>query len=399
MENLLSRLCIDLESALPTLSKAVFSQPIDATEAAKVTVRPVTIKGALRYQIESFRGSKAFHRNVSGDELVRVCAAELDGRYRQALIVTDEASMQYILRAKGGYKRRVQASLPKPGAAAGAKSHNREKSYILAEGENIPALVDLGVFSADFHIVRAKYDKYKQINRFVELIDNEFAKTPRCEITILDFGCGKSYLTFILYYYFTVKRGMNAKIIGYDLKEDVVEHCNAVAQKYGYDGLRFVHADVTRDVLYDEPIDMIVTLHACDTATDYALHYALKKRAKYIFSVPCCQHEVNKTIKKGGELEIFMSHGIIKERMSALLTDAIRAAVLEDMGYKVDMIEFIDFEHSPKNLMIRAVASGVKGERRIKSARALADKYGFRQTLLELVEKEKTEVEKDDEEL
>lgn len=399
MENLLSRLCTDLESALPTLSKAVFSQPIDATEAAKVTVRPVTIKGALRYQIESFRGNKAFHRNVSGDELVRVCAAELDGRYRQALIVTDEASMQYILRAKGGYKRRVQASLPKPGAAAGAKSHNREKSYILAEGENIPALVDLGVFSADFHIVRAKYDKYKQINRFVELIDNEFAKTPRCEITILDFGCGKSYLTFILYYYFTVKRGMNAKIIGYDLKEDVVEHCNAVAQKYGYDGLRFVHADVTRDVLYDEPIDMIVTLHACDTATDYALHYALKKRAKYIFSVPCCQHEVNKTIKKGGELEIFMSHGIIKERMSALLTDAIRAAVLEDMGYKVDMIEFIDFEHSPKNLMIRAVASGVKGERRIKSARALADKYGFRQTLLELVEKEKTEVEKDDEEL
>lgn len=399
MENLLSRLCIDLESALPTLSKAVFSQPIDATEAAKVTVRPVTIKGALRYQIESFRGSKAFHRNVSGDELVRVCAAELDGRYRQALIVTDEASMQYILRAKGGYKRRVQASLPKPGAATGAKSHNREKSYILAEGENIPALVDLGVFSADFHIVRAKYDKYKQINRFVELIDNEFAKSPRREITILDFGCGKSYLTFILYYYFTVKRGMNAKIIGYDLKEDVVEHCNAVAQKYGYDGLRFVHADVTRDVLYDEPIDMIVTLHACDTATDYALHYALSKRAKYIFSVPCCQHEVNKTIKKGGELDIFMSHGIIKERMSALLTDAIRAAVLEDMGYKVDMIEFIDFEHSPKNLMIRAVANGAKGERRIKSARALADKYGFRQTLLELVEKEKTEVEKDDEEL
>lgn len=399
MENLLSRLCIDLESALPTLSKAVFSQPIDATEAAKVTVRPVTIKGALRYQIESFRGSKAFHRNVSGDELVRVCAAELDGRYRQALIVTDEASMQYILRAKGGYKRRVQASLPKPGAATGAKSHNREKSYILAEGENIPALVDLGVFSADFHIVRAKYDKYKQINRFVELIDNEFAKSPRREITILDFGCGKSYLTFILYYYFTVKRGMNAKIIGYDLKEDVVEHCNAVAQKYGYDGLRFVHADVTRDVLYDEPIDMIVTLHACDTATDYALHYALKKRAKYIFSVPCCQHEVNKTIKKGGELDIFMSHGIIKERMSALLTDAVRAAVLEDMGYKVDMIEFIDFEHSPKNIMIRAVASGAKGERHIKSARALADKYGFRQTLLELVEKEKTEVEKDDEEL
>lgn len=388
MENTISRLCADLESALPELGKAVFSQPLDSTAAAKVTIRPVTIKGALRYQIESFRDNKAFHRNVSGEELVRVCADELDGRYRQALIVTDSASAQYILRARGGYKRRLQASLPRPGAAAGARSHNREKSYILSEGENIPALVDLGVFSADFHIVRAKYDKYKQINRFVELIDNEFAKTARRDITILDFGCGKSYLTFILYYYFTVKRGMNAKIIGYDLKADVVEHCNDVAEKYGYDGLRFVRADVTRDVLYDEPIDMIVTLHACDTATDYALHYALKKRAKYIFSVPCCQHEVNKSIKKGGELDIFMSHGIIKERMSALLTDSVRAAVLEDMGYKVDMIEFIDFEHSPKNLMIRAVAGGAKGEGWIKSARALADKYGFRQTLLELAERD-----------
>lgn len=391
MENTISRLCANLESALPELSKAVFSQPVDSTAAAKVTVRPVTIKGAPRYQIESFRDNKAFHRNVSGEELVRICAAELDGRYRQALIVTASASAQYILRARGGYKRRMQASLPRPGAAAGARPHNREKSYILAEGENIPALVDLGVFSADFHIVRAKYDKYKQINRFVELIDNEFAKTARRDITILDFGCGKSYLTFILYYYFTVKRGMNAKIIGYDLKADVVEHCNAVAEKYGYDGLRFVHADVTRDVLYDEPIDMIVTLHACDTATDYALYYALNKCAKYIFSVPCCQHEVNKSIKKGGELDIFMSHGIIKERMSALLTDSIRAAVLEDMGYKVDMIEFIDFEHSPKNLMIRAVAGGVKGDRRIKSARALADKYGFKQTLLELVERDMKE--------
>ena len=147
-----------------------------------------------------------------------------------------------------------------------------------------------------------------------------------------------------------------------------------------------MHADVTRDVLYDEHIDMIVTLHACDTATDYALWYALNRRAEYIFSVPCCQHEVNKTIRKGGELDIFMSHGIIKERMSALLTDAIRAAVLEDMGYSVDMIEFIDFEHSPKNIMIRAVRGKPRGTKRIAAARALADEYGFRQTLLELAE-------------
>ena len=378
-----SRLCADLEAALPTLDKAVFSQPTDTLADTKVTVRPVALRGERRYQLESFRGGKAYHRNLTAEELLRTAADELDGRYRQVLVVSEAGAAQYSLKTNGAYKRRVSAAVPRPGVS---EAHNREKSYILAEGENIPALVDLGVFTADFRVVRAKYDKYKQINRFIELVDDEFSKTDRRDITILDFGCGKSYLTFILYYYFTVKRGMNARIIGYDLKEDVVERCNAVAEKYGYTGLRFVHADVTRDVLYDEHIDMIVTLHACDTATDYALWYALSRRAEYIFSVPCCQHEVNGSIRKGGELDIFMSHGIIKERMSALLTDAIRAAVLEDMGYNVDMIEFIDFEHSPKNIMIRAVRGKPRGTRRIAAARALADKYSFRQTLLELAE-------------
>ena len=378
-----SRLCADLETALPTLGKAVFSQPADALSDTKVIIRPVALRGERRYQLERFRGSKAYHQNLTAEELLRAAADELDGRYRQVLIVSDALAAQYSLKTNGSYKRRLSTAVPRPGAC---DAHNREKSYILAEGENIPALVDLGVFTADFHIVRAKYDKYKQINRFIELVDDEFSRTNRRDITILDFGCGKSYLTFILYYYFTVKRGMNARIIGYDLKEDVVERCNVVAEKYGYTGLRFVHADVTRDVLYDEHIDMIVTLHACDTATDYALRYALSRRAEYIFSVPCCQHEVNKTIRRGGELDIFMSHGIIKERMSALLTDAIRAAVLEDMGYGVDMIEFIDLEHSPKNIMIRAVRGKRRGTKRIAAARALADKYSFRQTLLELAE-------------
>lgn len=378
-----SRLCADLETALPTLGKAVFSQPTDAHADIKVTVRPVALRGERRYQLERLRGNKAYHQNLTAAELLRTAATELDGRYRQVLIVSDALAAQYSLKTNGAYKRRQRAAAPRPCAG---DAHDREKSYILAEGEHIPALVDLGVFTADFRIVRAKYDKYKQINRFIELVDDEFSKTGRRDITILDFGCGKSYLTFILYYYFTVKRGMNARIIGYDLKEDVVERCNAVAEKYGYTGLRFVRADVTRDVLYDEHIDMIVTLHACDTATDYALWYALRRRAEYIFSVPCCQHEVNGTIRKGGELDIFMSHGIIKERMSALLTDAIRAAVLEDMGYGVDMIEFIDLEHSPKNIMIRAVRGKPRGTRRIAAARALADRYAFRQTLLELAE-------------
>lgn len=383
MGNNTSRLCSDFVQALPTLSKAVVSQSIDALADTKVIIRPVVLKGERLYQLERFRDNKAFHQNLTEDALMRVFAGELDGRYRQVLIISDALSAQYSLKTNGTYKRKLQTAVPRPNGGA-ATAHNRGKSYILAEGENIPALVDLGVFTQDFRIVRTKYDKYKQINRFIELVDDEFSKTDRREITILDFGCGKSYLTFILYYYFTVKRGIKATIIGYDLKEDVVQRCNAIAEKYGYSDLRFVHADVTRDVLYDEHIDMIVTLHACDTATDYALWYALSRRVKYIFSVPCCQHEVNKTIKKGGELDVFMSHGIIKERMSALLTDAIRADVMEDLGYSVDVIEFIDFEHSPKNIMLRAVRSARRPAGRIENARALAEKYGFTHTLLTL---------------
>ena len=383
MEKTVSRLVSDLESALPALEKAVLSQPIDTLSDTKITIRPIASKNGRAYQTERFRGTKVFHENLDAASLVKLFALELDGRYRQALIVTDTETAQYCLKTNGTYKRSVSASVPKPTGTAG---HNREKNYILAEGENIPALVDLGVFSADFHIVRSKYDKYKQINRFIELVDQELAKDDRRKLTILDFGCGKSYLTFILYYYLTVKRGIDAEIIGYDLKEDVVERCNAIAAKYGYTGLHFAVADVTRDTLYDKNIDMIVTLHACDTATDYALFYALNKKADYIFSVPCCQHEVNLSIKKGGELDIFLEYGIIKERMCALLTDTLRADILTDMGYKVDMIEFIDFDHSPKNIMLRAVRTGRRGEKRLKRAKELAERYGFEQTLLKLTE-------------
>ena len=164
----------------------------------------------------------------------------------------------------------------------------------------------------------------------------------------------------------------------------MVERCGQIAEKYGYTGLRFVHADVSRDVLYREKVDMIVTLHACDTATDYALRYAIEKGADYIFSVPCCQHEINRDIRRGGDLDILLEHGLLKERLSALLTDAIRGKVLEDMGYKVDMIEFTDFDHSPKNLMIRARRTGRKSTKGREEARRLAETYGFRQTLLEL---------------
>ena len=381
----MARITQELAAALPTLSKAVFSQPTDKSAAPKVELRPLILKGERVYQAERIENNKAFHQNLTEDALLRWAEENLEGKYRQALIVTETESRQYILKRDGSYKKTGGAAvIARPAAAQG---HNREKDYILREGENIPALVDLGVFTRDFKIVRAKYDKFKQINRFVELVAQGVKDEGADTIRILDFGCGKSYLTFILYYYFAVRRRLKTEIIGYDLKADVVARCNEIAARYGYEGLRFEVADVTRDKLADTAIDMVVTLHACDTATDYALAYAINRKVKHIFSVPCCQHEVNLSIRKGGELDLLLEHGIIKERVCALLTDSIRAAVLEDAGWAVDVIEFVDFEHSPKNLMLRAVRTGKKRPGSREKAEALREAYGFKQSLLELIPK------------
>lgn len=376
-------LSLELEAALDTLTKAVLSQPLDKTDDQKLSIRPLTLRGERVFQLERQRGAQVFHENLSAEALMKLCRSDWDGRYRQALLVTETQSAQYSLKTSGRYKKTGGgAAVPRPAAAG----HDREKGYLLREGEAIPALVDLGVFTPDYKVVKARYDKYRQINRFLELVDQVFADSAEREITILDFGCGKSYLTFLLYYYFSVRRGMAVTIIGYDLKAEVVERCQRLAERYGYTGLRFVHADVSRDVLYGERVDMVVTLHACDTATDYALHYAIEKGARHIFSVPCCQHEINASIKRGGDFDLLLGHGILKERLSALLTDAIRGEVLEDFGYTVDMIEFTDFENSPKNLMIRARRQGRRGTKGREQARALAEKYGFTQKLLELTE-------------
>lgn len=377
----MSNIITDLTENIDNIVKAVLSQPTKEAEYTKITVKPVMIKGSLRFQLERFKDNKVYHLNLQKEQFIPWFEENADLKYKQILITEKERSIHYHLKGNN-YGKKVSENKTKKEVPL---SHNREKAYILKEGENIPALVELGVFTPDFRIVKAKYDKYKQINRFIELVDDEFSKFDKKDITILDFGCGKSYLTFILYYYFAVKRGMNTKIIGYDLKKDVVENCNKIAEKYGYDNLKFVVSDVTKDNLYDEKIDMIVTLHACDTATDYALNYAIGKGAKHIFSVPCCQHEVNKQIKKGGDMDILLKYGIIKERVSALLTDSIRATVLEAMGYTVDVIEFIDFEHSPKNIMLRAKKTKKINRKLLSTPQELCDKYSFKQTLLELV--------------
>ena len=364
--------------------KITASSPKESAEYEKITLRPVIIKGKNCYQAERFKENKVFHLNIESGDFERWLTENLCD-YSQICLFNAGKTVTFFA-GKGKIKRSESKNNLK---AEINLSNNREKEYILKEGENIPPLVDLGVFTQDFKIVKSKYDKYKQINRFVERIDDECGKIDKEEVCILDFGCGKSYLTFIVYYYFAKIKGKKVKIIGYDLKADVVENCNKIAKKYGYENLEFVVADVKKDVLYDREIDIVISLHACDTATDYALYYAISKGVKNIFSVPCCQHEINLSIKKGGDMDCLLKYGIIKERVSALLTDSIRAMILEDKGYKVDVIEFVDLAHSPKNLMIRAKKTRGEKEVNAPEIERLQNLYGFTQTLYKLIKDKK----------
>lgn len=362
--------------------KISISSPFSKDEEFnKMTIRPVIIKKQNCFQAERFKNNQVFHLNMSESEF-SAFLKEIFKKYAQIAVFKSGETITFSVSQNG----KIKQSKSKNNLKSQNKNaeNNRRKEYIFNEGENIPALVDLGVFTLDFKIVKSKYDKFKQINRFIEIVNDAFSNDTNENITILDFGCGKSYLTFIIYYYFAEVKKKNVKIIGYDLKKDVVENCNKIAEKYGYDNLRFVVSDVTKDTLYDEHIDMVISLHACDTATDFALNYAISKNVKHIFSVPCCQHEVNKTIKKGGDFDILLKHGLIKERMSALLTDSIRASILEDMGYSVDVLEFVDFSHSPKNIMLRAKKTKNVSDKNRKQIEELQERYDFKQTLYEL---------------
>lgn len=360
--------------------KIVASNPIDKSGYLRISVRRLGGKDADVFFVESFTDKQAFHKRVELNALKDYVATCICGKFKQILVCTTDSDITYLTSAKGAVKRLVKQH----NNVVKETSQNHRKNYILREGMEILPFVDLGIFTKDFKVVNSMYDKYKQINRFVEILDDKFSATSE-PLTILDFGCGKSYLTFVVHYYFTHIRKQSVKIIGYDLKADVVDNCNKLAQKYGCDNLSFVVADVTKDKLFDGKVDAVICLHACDVATDYALDFAVKNNVKYIFSVPCCQHEINKTIHDGGDLDVLLKYGLLKERACALLTDGIRAQILEDCGYSVDLTEFVDFAHSPKNIMIRAERVRKASHANKQRIASLMEKYGFTQTLFNLI--------------
>lgn len=335
------------------------------------------------YQIEKYTDKQVFHQNIELNEFDGKFEECIGSSYKQASAWADNITYDLRISKKGkvhlGKKKSSNENLAK-------KSHNKEKNYILKEGMIIEPLIDLGVFTKEGKVINSKYDKYKQINRFVEIIDDEIKKNDYKELTILDFGCGKSYLTFVLYYYFVKIKNINVKMIGLDLKEDVIKKCNEIAKAYKYDNLHFELGDIN-GFKYNNKVDMVITLHACDTATDYALYNAIKWNAKMIFSVPCCQHELNSQMKTD-ELSILTRYGIVQERVAALMTDAVRANILECCGYKTQLLEFIDISHSPKNILIRAAKGNVskdKKEKCLDEVNNLVKQFNFEPTLLKLV--------------
>ena len=398
------------------LKEMIISNARNKEGVTKVKVRPVMLKNELVYQVSSFKGKQVFHENMTPEALCQNCIKWLQNDFGQMEAHHVQGTLICLTNKKGTLtvkeKKRPAATNEKAknssemGKDVQIKerkdvrilaeerlqelSHNRKKKYILEENIPVGFLIDLGVQTPQGKIIHSAYDKFRQINRFLEFVEDVLpALEEREVIRILDFGCGKSYLTFAIYHYLHELKKKDVQIIGLDLKEDVIAHCNKLKDKYGYTNLQFLTGDI-KDYTGQDEVDMVVTLHACDVATDYALYKALKWNARVILSVPCCHHEVNRQIG-GKELAPMLIYGIVKDRMAALATDSLRALLLEKEGYDTQLLEFIDMTHTPKNILIRAVKrtkmiSATKQKELVKQEEDFTKFLGIHTTLQKLLE-------------
>lgn len=346
--------------------KATISDMKGSYPYKKILLKPITIKNSFFIQLEQFKDNKAYHSNLSKDEF-KVLIPTILENFKQFLIQTLDSEMQ-ILKNKNSFNVKIKSTEKK----SLNLNHNKKKNYILEENTAIPFLIRLGIMNLEGKVLKDKYSKFRQINKYLEFIESTLKellekKLVSDSIKVVDFGCGKSYLTFALYHYLKNMKNMKVEIIGLDLKEDVIEHCNLIASDLNFSDLKFLKGNIKDfDLLKD--VDLIFSLHACNNATDYSILKGLEMNAKAILAVPCCQSEFNQKIDKStttimkSELTPLGKHGILQEKFSSLATDALRAQALELCGYRTQVMEFIDMEHTPKNILIKAIKDNFKPE-------------------------------------
>ena len=361
-ENILFELIKNIQE--DKLIKIVFSDR-KSGDFNKVIIKPIILKSAKNIQIESFKDNKAFHKNIDLNNLQELedSLKEYIDNFKQILLQIEGSDISFIRKKESFSRKEKESNLIKT-----SNEHNKKKQYILNEGDKIDFLIELGLMSVEGKILKSSFNKFKQINKYLEFIDDviEELKAKKLitnHINVLDFGCGKSYLTFALYYYLkNYRKDLTFSIVGLDLKKDVIEFCNKLAKKLNYENLEFLNGNI-KDYDKSKEVDLVFSLHACNNATDYSLEKALSLDAKAILAVPCCHHEFFEKIQKNknsefyNTLKIMADNGVVLDKFATLATDSFRSLSLELCGYKTKMIEFIDMEHTPKNILIKAIKS------------------------------------------
>ena len=392
-ENILFELIKNIQD--DKLIKIVFSDR-KSGDFNKVIIKPIILKSAKNIQIESFKDNKAFHKNIDLNNLQELedNLKEYIDNFKQILLQIEGSDISFIRKKENFSRKEKESNLIKT-----SNEHNKKKQYILNEGDKIDFLIELGLMSIEGKILKSSYNKFKQINKYLEFIDDviEELKAKKLitnHINVLDFGCGKSYLTFALYYYLkNYRKDLTFSIVGLDLKKDVIEFCNKLAKKLNYENLEFLNGNI-KDYDKSKEVDLVFSLHACNNATDYSLEKALSLDAKAILAVPCCHHEFFEKIQKNknsefyNTLKIMADNGVVLDKFATLATDSFRSLSLELCGYKTKMIEFIDMEHTPKNILIKAIKSKSSNlKEKLTEYNKLKEFLGIKPLLEDLIKK------------